>query len=98
MPAPSGYTGGPPTGISDKDNWEPLDKERTLEAVEWFEKELEASADADYLIVAGHYMIIEALGWYDLVCTLRFSLREIRKPTEIPNTKKFTNLKILTQK
>ena len=61
------YTGGPPTGIGPDDNWEPLDKDRTLEAVEWFEQELAASDDADYLIVAGHYMILEALGWYDLV-------------------------------
>ena len=61
------YTGGPPTGLGPDDNWEPLDKDRTLEAVEWFEQELATSEDADYLIVAGHYMILEALGWYDLV-------------------------------
>ena len=61
------YTGGPPTGIGPDDNWEPLDKKRTLEAVNWFEQELAASDDVDYLIVAGHYMILEALGWYDLV-------------------------------
>ena len=61
------YTGGPPTGIGPDDNWEPLDKKKTLEAVNWFEQELAASDDVDYLIVAGHYMILEALGWYDLV-------------------------------
>lgn len=69
------YTGGPPTGTGPDDNWEPLDKEKTLEAVNWFEQELAASDEVDYLIVAGHYMILEALGWYDLV-----SLQQKKSP------------------
>ena len=37
----------------------------------WIEKTLKSSTDFDFLFVAGHYMLLDSIGYYDAVLVSR---------------------------
>ena len=38
---------------------------------QWVEKTLKSSTDFDFLFVAGHYMLLDSIGYYDAVLVSR---------------------------
>ena len=47
----------------------PADEEYARKMWTWIEDQLEASDDFDYLLVAGHYQIVDSYGYYDKALT-----------------------------
>ena len=47
----------------------PADKDYAREMWLWIEDQLASSDDFDYLLVAGHYQIVDSYGYYDKALT-----------------------------
>ena len=54
-------------GVGNQDpNGDPPNLQYAREMWQWIEEQLKKSDDFDYLLVAGHYQIVDAYGYYDI--------------------------------
>ena len=62
----TGVYGGIANNGSTNPNGNPPDAEYAQKMWQWIETQLSQSDDFDYLLVAGHYQIVDAYGYYDI--------------------------------